>query len=189
MKIFDLSVSLNNTPVYPGDPAPEITEATTIEKDGFAMRKLTLLTHHGTHVDAPSHMIVGGKHLSDFPLETFVGEAIILDARSSEPELDRVQSGDIVFFATGKEGEIANISPDVARRLTEKRIKIFGLDALTPDSEPFETHKIFLQNEILIVENLTGLDSLVGQRLYCAVLSLKLNGTDGAPCRVIAGKM
>lgn len=187
MQLFDLSVSLNDTPVYPGDPTPEITEATTIKKDGFAMRKLTLLTHHGTHVDAPSHMIVGGKHLSDFPLETFVGETIILDARSSEPEHDRIKSGDIVFFVTGKEGAIAAISPTIAERLVEKRIKIFGLDALTPDSEPFETHKIFLQNNILIVENLTGLEPLIGKRLYCAVLPLKLTATDGAPCRVIAG--
>ena len=68
MQLFDLSVSLNETPVYPGDPKPTITQTNTIEKDGYAWTEMTLLTHHGTHVDAPSHMIEGGKHLSDFPL-------------------------------------------------------------------------------------------------------------------------
>jgi kynurenine formamidase len=77
------------------------------------------------------------------------------------------------------------ISKDFARKLVEKEVSIIGLDSYTPDDEPYDVHKILLKEDILIVENLTNLDKLVGKRFNCYIAPLKIENSDGAPCRVI----
>lgn len=40
-KIVDLSLPLtNNTPIYPGDPEPNISVATTLEQEGYNLHYL-----------------------------------------------------------------------------------------------------------------------------------------------------
>jgi len=69
-KIIDLSRTLsNNTPVFPGDIAPQISSAFTIEKNGFNEKKLFLYLHTGTHVDAPYHVLKSGKASDKFGLD------------------------------------------------------------------------------------------------------------------------
>lgn len=73
MKIIDLSVELsNNTGIYPGDPNIEVKQALNIDKHNVNVKKLTLGTHHGTHIDVASHQVKAGKTLDDFSLKNFV---------------------------------------------------------------------------------------------------------------------
>lgn len=37
--------------------------------------------HAGTRVDAPSHMVQGGKQIHDLTLDTFIGGAVVADLR------------------------------------------------------------------------------------------------------------
>ena len=64
-------------------------------------------------------------------------------------------------------------------------MKIVGIDSFSPDNEPFEVHKMFFKNEILIVENLVNLEKLNGKRFKCYIFPLKIQDADGAPCRVV----
>ncbi len=60
------------------------------------------------------------------------------------------------------------------------------MDILGPDQPPFLTHKTLLENEILIIENLTNLDQLVGVKNFEVIaLPAKFNA-DAAPIRVVA---
>lgn len=43
------------------------------------MQKLTIGSHAGTHIDAPSHFIANGKTIDDVPLDHLVGPAIVVD--------------------------------------------------------------------------------------------------------------
>src|SRR5512140_1426948 len=53
-KIVDLSHALTpETPVYPGDPVPSFSVATTIEGEGYNLFTLVLGSQTGSHVDAP----------------------------------------------------------------------------------------------------------------------------------------
>ena len=61
-----------------------------------------------------------------------------------------------------------------------------GIDSYTLDNAPFELHKRLLENEILILENLVDLDRIHVRAFKLFIFPLKLEGMDGAPCRVVA---
>jgi len=77
------------------------------------------------------------------------------------------------------------ISRETAEKLIAKKIRIVGLDSLTPDNEPYDIHKMLFRHGILIVENLVNLDKLKGKRFKCYIMPLKIKDADGAPCRII----
>ena len=52
--------------MYPGTEPPTLSEATTVERDGFAETRLCFYSHTGTHIDAPAHMLRGGPTLDRF---------------------------------------------------------------------------------------------------------------------------
>jgi kynurenine formamidase len=198
MKLFDLTMPIDErTPTYPGDPKQEIEQIATIEKDGWTEKRLTFNSHFSTHIDAPIHMVKGGKKLTDFPLEKLIGEAVVIDVRGQKEivaDLENVKEDDIVFFFTGQTDKAYSdnffknepvISMETAKGLIKKKAKIIGIDSFTPDHEPFEIHKLLLGNDILIVENLINLKELSGKRFQCFILPLNIAEADGAPCRVI----
>lgn len=197
--LIDLSVPLNEqTPVYPGDPATEIRPAGILDKDGFQDHYLCCGTHVGTHMDAPSHMIEGGKNLDEIPIERFSGEAVCIEI-TGEFKLDVVRAADIrphdfVFFYTGMSEryhesayleEYPHITEDIAHFLVNKKVNLVGVDMCSPDGAPFPVHKILLGSEVLIIENLTNLAQLVGKRFKVYAFPVKLE-LDAAPLRVVA---
>src|SRR5579863_7586182 len=52
---------------------------------GQIVRGVHMRLHAGSHVDAPEHMVKGGKQLHQLPLELFIGDAIIADLRDKLP--------------------------------------------------------------------------------------------------------
>ncbi len=198
MAVIDLTLSITDKiPVFPGDKLPTIEPAATIAKQGWNALRYSFGTHFATHIDAPYHMLQDGKKLTDFPPETFIGEAIVIDVRGQSiitHDLDDVREGDFVFFHTGHIKNISRdyfvgnpvISPATAQLLVDKKVRIVGLDSFTPDGAPYNEHKLFFRNDILIVENLVGLELLTKQRFEVIVAPLKIDNADGAPCRVFA---
>ena len=195
--IIDLTMPIDrDTPTFPGEQPYEIEQVATIEWNGWNMKRLCISSHFSTHMDAPAHMIEGGNTLSDYPMEKFIGEAIVLDVRGQKEivaDLDYVREGDIVFFLTGHSEKAYDedyfednpvISEATARDLVEKGISIVGIDSFTPDNEPYLVHKMFLGADIPIVENLVNLEKLAGARFRCCIMPLHIRGGDGAPCRI-----
>lgn len=198
--IIDLSVPLNNnTPVYPGDPKTKIKTAGMLGKDGWNDHYVSFNTHVGTHIDAPLHMVKSGKSLDQYPIERFVGRGRYIKVRNNKFSLDDVKStdikrGDIVLFNTGLSSKYHDASyfedyptvPDeIAMYLVEQGVSMVGLDMCSPDHAPFLIHKIFLNGDVLIIENLTNLKQLAGRKFVVYALPIKLD-VDGAPARVIA---
>ncbi|MBI4210474.1 MAG: cyclase family protein [Candidatus Diapherotrites archaeon] len=201
MKIIDLTMPIDaRTPVYPGDPRPRIWQKSMVGKDGFNTKGLEISSHFGTHVDAPFHILQGGKKLEDFPLSTFIGNAVVLDARKSNErkeiiaDTSKADGADFVLFCTGNSknchsenyfGNSTSISLQTAKELVAKKVKIVGIDCLSPDNEPFATHRELLGNGVLILENLVNLEGLIGKKFECTIMPLRIADADGAPCRVI----
>lgn len=199
MKWIDLTVPINeNTPVYPGDPEVKIESIHDIHKNGYEDHRLSIGTHAGTHIDAPSHMIPGGAALHQIPLESFSGRGVLIKSGKAL-NLETVngidiKEGDIVLFHTGMsnlyhEPEYYNNYPamtdELAHHLARKKIKMVGVDMCSVDHEPFPVHKILLKANILIIENLTNLSALDGLEFKVNAFPIKLE-LDGVPSRVIA---
>jgi len=205
--IVDLTQHLSNEmPIYPGMPRPSFKDTARVEVDGYAMSEYHLMNHIGTHVDAPSHQVVGAT-LDDIPLERLVTEAIVLDFSQHKrgpitraeiaPYLNRIKLGDIVLIYSGGSrywGTEAYWTgwcyPDAeaALALIECGISAIGFDG--PSADPvdtttFDIHKLWLSAGRLILENLSNLDQLP-ERTFLVVAPMKVRGANGAPARIYA---
>ena len=68
-RIVDLSHPINaETQVYPGDPVPELSPATTIDRDGYNVLHVSMGSQTGTHVDAPYHFLADGARIDAMDL-------------------------------------------------------------------------------------------------------------------------
>ena len=202
MKYIDLTHTFDaDMPVYPGDPIPELVQIADLHKEGYTDYQIKTGMHVGTHMDAPLHMLEGGKRLSDIGIEKFVGRGCLIDARGASMvsadflEKSGARKDDVVIVMTGfskkyREAEyyekFPEIGEDFAGKAIELGVKIVGMDIPSPDRPPFKVHKLLLGKEILIIENLTNLESLVGIKDFeVFALPAKLH-TEAAPVRVIA---
>lgn len=78
-KIVDLSWEFTaETPIYPGDPEPSVTVATTLENEGYNLSALVMGTQTGSHVDAPYHFSNTGETIDKMELDFFLGEAVVI---------------------------------------------------------------------------------------------------------------
>ena len=209
MNVFDLSHPLGeNTPAYPGTEPPRISDACTVEKDGFAEKLLRFYSHAGTHVDAPSHMIEGAATIEALDAGRFVGSGCVVDlsrmGRSRieiaglEGERDRIARAEFVLLRSGwadRWGDASYfsgypvLSIEAARWLAEFPLKGLGADMISFDemhSTTMDAHKVFLAKGMILVENLTGLERLIGREFVFSCLPLKISGGDGSPVRAVA---
>ncbi len=181
MKIFDLSVPTEESP---SEPLPLKVEheshrqsAQTVASFfdaaladlpdglGWANDRVTMISHAGTHVDAPWHYYptCGGaraRTIDEMPLEWFYGPGVVLDIRHKPRggliEVDDLRAaldaigytlkpGDIVLIHTGADklwGQAeyfhagAGMSAAATRWLIEQGIRTMGIDAWGWD-QPF----------------------------------------------------
>jgi kynurenine formamidase len=202
MKYIDLTQTFtNDMPVYPGDPLPELHQIAEISKDGFVDHVLKTGMHVGTHMDAPLHLIDGGKKITDFPPEKFFGRGVLVGARGKTlagAELLsalNIQAGDIVLVYFGWSEKFGTdeyyqkypeLSEAFAQKLVELKVSMVGMDTPSPDSNPYDIHKLLLAKDILIIENLTNLKPLINHpKFKVSALPMKLEA-EAAPCRVAA---
>jgi len=91
------------------------------------------------------------------------------------------------IYGTKEYEKTPEITKDFATALVKANIRLVGLDMLNPDiEESFPIHKILLSEEVLIIENLTNLTSLVGIKNFDVfAFPMKLHA-EAAPVRVIA---
>ena len=86
-KYVDLSWEITkDTPIYPGDPEPDVSVATTVENEGYNLSGVYLGTQTGSHVDAPYHFSNDGATIDQMELDfffNFSGSSWTLEAMNS----------------------------------------------------------------------------------------------------------
>jgi kynurenine formamidase len=203
MKIIDLSRKLSDqTPTYPGDKPFGIERDGDYKTSGFITHIVDSSMHVSTHMDAPVHMIKGGKNMGDFSVEKFIAKGVLIDARKlikgneiQVPKNVRLFSGAIVLVMTGMDKRFSQknyfsnypaLSRDFALWLITNKVSIVGTDSCSPDFYPFRIHKMLLGKNILIIENLTNLEKLKKEKSFEVVaLPIKTN-LEGSWVRVVA---
>lgn len=137
-------------------------------------------------------MLEDGKTLDTFTIDHFIGRGILIDG--FDVKAADIKAGDIVLFYTGWGKRYYDskyfedypvLTEDVANYLVSQKVKMIGMDMCSPDKPPFNVHKILLKNDILIIENLTNLEQLVGKQFTVFALPINLR-LDAAQARVIA---
>jgi len=78
------------------------------------------------------------------------------------------------------------LQEEFSLKLVELGISIVGMDTPSPDRSPFKIHKLLLKNDVLIIENLTNLKTLLEfNNFNVSALPPKLEA-EAAPVRVVA---
>jgi len=160
-KIYDLTYHL-----YPEHEQrrlkliPTRTHETSYVNE-FAME---IHTHIGTHIEGPYHCLEDGKKLDELPLNTFVGDAAIIDLTWKEERNRKItkedleeagshlRDGDIVLLKTGYDQKFSGeemqsekymarspyLSDEAIGWLLEKGIKNMGIDFWSIEEYPID---------------------------------------------------
>ena len=206
MKLHDISLTLSETlPTWPGDPKVRLKKISRIQDGEMTnVTQLTSTVHAGTHVDAPDHFLDNGETVEDIPLDLLVGPVLVveiptentitkndLEIANIPAETSRLilKTKNSVTWATGYTeflDDYIGLGSDAAQYLVEKGIKAVGVDYLSVASfsDPEPTHRILLENNILIIEGL-DLSRIEPGEYTLLCLPLKIEDSDGAPARVL----
>lgn len=169
MRIVDLSRPIHEgMPGYPGDPEVGIEILGNTESASGLVRRISLGSHTGTHVDAFSHMHKDGHDLDHIPLERFLGPA-----QAVRPHQTLPPGVGLIFLEAPAMQDDARIAaavpPFVAGEL------------------PAELERSLLARQILTYTNLVNLDQLPeGIEFTFYGLPLPIEGGDGSPVRAVA---
>jgi kynurenine formamidase len=152
-----------NASIFPGDPAPSIRIAATIEADGYLVEEVTTGVHTGTHLDAPGHFILDGRTVDDLLAEELVWPAYVIDVRDRmtgtsadgfqlevsdirayERANGRIPTGAMVIIQTGFDqlygtevylGDTPGFSGDAVQWMVDRRdVGGIGSDTFGPDA-------------------------------------------------------
>lgn len=182
---WDLSHRMHHgMQVFPGDPDVRIGPALTVPEDGVAVSHLDIGSHSGTHLDAPSHSIVGGRTVDKIPLDWLIGPAIIvrIEAEADQeisaevllsglpqrlPARVALASGWCQYFGSETYLHHPFLNPATAQQLVARGMRVLTIDWLNPDptlsmdpDDILPVHQVILGGDGVIVENLRGLVEL-----------------------------
>ncbi|MEZ5102364.1 MAG: cyclase family protein [Thermoleophilia bacterium] len=213
-ELFDGMPNIGGNPVsfgviYSFDETRTLTQGKCVMQG----RLIVMPEHCGTHFDAPGHFVEGAATTAQFPLERCVlpghlldlthrqrGEAItIADLEAAEERSGRqIGPGAATIVWTGadaywgEEGYTSHrqyVPTDTATWLVERGITMFCTDLIGMD-DPAEwwwpTHRIWLENDIPMVQQLCNLDRLVGREFTFVALPLPMRNGTGSPVRAVA---
>lgn len=208
MKIIDISMPINNdTPIYPGNIPVSVSVHQKIPEDSSRSSGITLGSHTGTHIDAPSHAILGAKKLDEIPLNHFIGKCQVLDFSKINTEsvtkemlLEKnIQKGDRIILKTQNSirglkefyPDYVYLSGEGAEYLASLDVMLVGIDALSikqKGSADHRPHLALLSKNIPIIEGLNLRDVEESNKdivyeIFCP--PIYLTDIDGAPSRAI----
>lgn len=178
---------------------------------GQIVRGAHMRLHAGTHVDAPAHFVRDGKEVHDFPLETFIGDAVVADMSDIGPDsaitvehLERkigniLRKGDRLLVRTDwnkRYGQLdwleqsPYLAPQAVDWCIERGIRILGMDFSHAKDAPntpskFYTSRALCENGVLVMAYLRNLDQITRQRVTLICFPMAMVGVESAPVRAV----
>ena len=196
-------------------PVSSFEKLETISDGKVSMesRMMLMPEHCSTHLDVPRHCVRGATDVAQTPLEKLVLPGHLLDLthkRKREPiSIDDLKDaaeksarpigpGTAVLVWTGADADWGKpgftmertfLPVETASWLVEQDITLFGTDLIgmdDPDEWWWPTHRIWLEAEICMVQQMCNLDQLQGKEFLLVVAPLKLRDGTGCPVRPLA---
>lgn len=150
--------------------------------------------HHGTHMDAPRHHVPNGEKIDTIDINKLCGICEVVNIKSnsiSKKDVYNITENIILFKTREDLGDKFNknytyLEPEAAQLLVNKNVKMIGIDYLSIEKfedKSFPSHKILLNNNVLILESL-NLKNIQQGKYQIVALPIKIKA-EAAPCRVI----
>ena len=204
MHIYDITVPISpSLPVYPGDPAVEITPIAQIACGDIAnISRVVLSSHSGTHIDAPRHFFADGRAVDALDMRLLIGPVRVCELQQThhitaqDLQLFALQDCQRVLFKTpnstlwtkpGFQTDYIALTESAADFLLAQNVQLIGIDYLSVDAfarQDFPVHRLLLSAEAVILEGL-NLQAVPPGDYELMVLPLLLQNGDGAPARAI----
>lgn len=202
MNVVDLTHPISTElPVYfPWHPKTDLEQTATYQNNRCEVRRLSIGTHSGTHIDAPSHVFEGKPTLDQYDPALWYVDAQVLDFAPREPgkeitkdEIEKKfrKKGVGVLLKTGWDVRFGQkdyyatyppISNEAAEYLVTMEIPVLAAD--TPFT--LDVHYIILKHGIPLITNLNNTARLTEGMIKLIAAPLLIKGGDGAPARVLA---
>ncbi|MCI0842079.1 MAG: cyclase family protein [Chloroflexi bacterium] len=192
--IYDISLPISESlPVYPGDPSVTVDVISDVSSGApYTLTRISMGSHTGTHVDAPLHLLANGDTVDNLPIDLLMGPCYLASADIDMPisiqELDSLavppETTRLLLRTRNAKGYLTQ---DAASRLVETGVKLVGIDSPSvdaPGSPDLPAHRVMLEAEVIIVENL-ALDAVNPGGYLLVCLPLRIAGCDGAPARAV----
>lgn len=208
MKVTDLSHKFRiDDMVFPGTESMSYRNSHTIAEQGYNLSMVTVNSHAGTHTDAFCHFVNGAKSLGEIGLEQYVGPCYVLNCMNRgdcysitvddlKPYEAQIRKTRRVILATGWSKyvntdkfytDFPRVSPEAAQYLVDLGVITLGVEPPTVHADKGkEVHEILLGNEVVVIESLTNLESLLGKEILLCAAPLCFEGMDGFPLRAYA---
>jgi kynurenine formamidase len=218
-KLIDLTHTLNsNIPTWNGGCGfthdLHIDYADCEGEDKFRVMKISMHAGIGTHMDAPSHCIPGGRCIHDFDVDELCMPCVVIDVSGKCHERYSLTEGDVADFES-KHGPIAkgscvmiktgwskfwgdpkryhnnhvfpSVSIEAANLLLQRSVNALGIDTLSPDrpQHGFKVHQAFLEADKVLIENVANLDNMPPIGAFVMALPIKVQDGTEAPVRLV----
>ena len=198
-EIIDISMEISpEMPVYKGreNKKPVFTNLSNHEKGEIYETVIKMNLHTGTHVDAPLHMLEGGKDSDVF--EPMIIECEVLDLAEVEEKITvdelnkfNIEKDDFILLKT-RNSELKGtqnfiyLAESGTDYLVNKEIKGVGIDSLGIErAQPgHPTHKKLLSNNITLIEGLE-LGEVAPGNYKLIYMPLNLKGVEAVPLKAV----
>ncbi|MDH3251901.1 MAG: cyclase family protein [Ignavibacteria bacterium] len=202
MRVVDLTHPISDgLPVYfPWHPKTTLTQTANYKDNLCLVQCLSIGTHSGTHIDAPSHVLEGGTTLDHYDPGLWYREAMVLDFTPREPSQEITEDdlkarfseqGMAVIIKTGWDKVFGReeyyktypaLTNKAAEFLVEAQVPVVAADT------PFklDVHYTLLRQGIPLITNINNTDQLRAGKVKLIAAPLLIQGGDGAPARVLA---
>jgi len=175
-------------------------------KASFEISEVSFQTSIGTYLDAPQHRHEGLGDIMSIEISSLISPGVVIDARHCTPDRPlsvgdfpdkHILEGQAVLINFGWDKhwgseqyyEFPYVDRSGLQHLLNSKISLFGVDTLNADwPQDLErpAHTWFLQSDIHIVENLTGLEQLHGEKFRFFAIPLKVRDAAAFPVRAFA---
>lgn len=189
------------------------TRMMTGGKASYETHMMLFPEHCGTHLDAPRHFHEPGDPIDRLPLERLLLPGLLLDLThiaigqpitiadleaAEEKAGRRIGPDEALVCWTGTDRwwggpEMSRNRPHVptgtAQWLVDRGMTMFATDMIgmdDPDEWWDPTHQVWLSNGVCMVQQLTGLERLVGATFLIIAFPIKVVGATGCPVRAAA---
>ena len=189
MKIFDITRTIQEAPLYPGTPPFSMHKVSDLlNGDEYNESEMILSSHMGTHADAASHYLQDACSIETMPLERYLGPCTVMTIPAHTVVSSTIFRGKIegISRLVLHGGGNTYLSEEAATYLVQCGVQTIVTDAwsIAPLDREAAVHHILLEAGVAIVENVI-LDNVPDGRYQLSAFPLRIAGCDGAPVRAV----